>query len=125
MPIITGEAAVALVGALGGGFVVKLIDRHYQLKEKSMDAGASLRGELHQEIGALKADLKVLQMELDTWKTRYYGLFEKHALLKARLKMLHQRLQDLTGEESPVEDDEEDAAGNGDGQANQAIVPPR
>jgi predicted nuclease with TOPRIM domain len=108
MPLITGETAVALVGALGGGLFVKLIDRHYQLKEKSIDAGASLRTELHQEIGVLKADLKVLQTELDTWKAKYYGLFERHALLKAKVNGLRQRIKALTGEDEPVEDDGED-----------------
>ena len=119
--MITGETAVALVGALSGGFFVKLLDAHYRLKEKKFDAGTSLRGELHQEISALKADSRLLQTELDTWKTKYYGLFERNALLKARHKGLQIRISDLTGEEPEAEIDESEH--NGNGQSQVAVTP--
>jgi hypothetical protein len=107
MQFLTGETAVALIGAVGGGMFVKLIDRHYQLKEKDMDAGAHLRGELHDEIVSLKTDLKNVQRELDDWRKKYYRLFERHVLLKVINNGLRQRIEGLTGERIPPEAEED------------------
>jgi hypothetical protein len=107
LPILSGETLVAITGALGGGILVKLVDRRYQLKEKTIDVGEAFRKEARLDIVALKEELRLLRQEVVDWQTKYYKLFEENAILKAKHEVT---VSELAREESnhsrEVSDDE-------------------
>lgn len=86
---INGETVVAIVGALGGGLLVKFLDRLYQLKEKTVDVKEHQRQDAREDIAVLRKELDELRDELDVWKEKYYALFQETALLKAQIGLLN------------------------------------
>lgn len=107
MPILSGETLVAITGALGGGILVKLVDRRYQLKEKIIDVGEAFRKEARLDIAALKEELRLLRQEVVDWQTKYYKLFEEDAILKAKHEItLAELAKDPVHHAHVVSDDE-------------------
>ncbi len=92
MPWLTADMVVALLGATGGGFAVKVLDGHYRLREKNIDAGAGFRGELHSRVLELTAQLKEAQVDAVVWRDRYYHLFEHASLLRAAAQGIRKEL---------------------------------
>jgi dsDNA-specific endonuclease/ATPase MutS2 len=81
--IFTEETLVAVAGALGGGVLVKLVDRWYRLKEKGIDVNEAFRKDARLDIVSLKDELREAYKEYEIWQEKYYKLFEEKARLKA------------------------------------------
>lgn len=77
-------AVLSVVATALGGCAVKLVDKYYRMKEKTIDFGTSLRGELHTRMKELEEQVGVKQRELDEWKGKYYALLEINMEMKAR-----------------------------------------
>lgn len=92
MSIFSGETLVAITGALGGGILVKLVDRRYQLREKNLDVVEARRKDVRLDFSTLKEELKLVRQEAENWKAKYYALFEENALLKASYKVVVEEL---------------------------------
>lgn len=95
------ETVLALLGAGSGGFFLKLLDNRFRIKEKSMDAGALLRGELHARVLELQQEGKAWQAEMVVWRNRYYRLFALAVMQRAVAEQIRLRIQDITGESLP------------------------
>jgi len=91
MPLLTPETAIAIVGTLGGGALVKLVDRYYSLKEKTVDSGIEFRTELHARIAELLVQLKAEQAERTSWQEKYYALIAAGAMRDARITLLEDK----------------------------------
>jgi len=100
-PAVTLENVTALLtGVLGGGFfgglLMKLMERHYQSKDKELDDGTLLRKELHMEVVELRNDLMKAREEIDAWREKYYDQVAKDAAGKVELVALR-RLDNRIG----------------------------
>lgn len=101
MPWLTPETVVALAGAASGGIFVKLLDAHYRIKEKGMDEGSVLRGELHTRVTELTDQLAKSNARSDEWRDRYYRLFAHAAILHAQAQTQRQQLAEATHKPVP------------------------
>ena len=68
---------VALLAALGGGAIVKLIEVFFIPKSTREDFASKLRTELRDDIKTLREQLRQAEADVDIWKAKYYDLIEK------------------------------------------------
>jgi hypothetical protein len=80
-----GETIAAIASALSGGVLVKLVERHYEARGKSIEAAASLRAEYHQRVIELMEEVKAVNAQADQWQAKYYALFEENCRLKVSI----------------------------------------
>ena len=96
----------AILAALSGGVLTKLLDRHFGSKQRVQDrlAGmeARLREELRQEKEALRSEIGVLRKELDDWKTRYFELLRKYGESEVALQAAKNALKDAEEENAEL-----------------------
>lgn len=104
----------AVLGALGGGLGLKLLERlldHLLSRnDKTFDQGKALRDELRGDNVGLRAEIDQLQEEVETWQQKYYELYEKHLSILSDYKMavadgeiLRKRLSDIQSQLPPKE----------------------
>lgn len=72
---------LALLAALGGGAIVKLIEIFFIPKTTREDFAYKLREELRADIKTIRDERDKLENELDEWKAKYYDLLDKHSSL--------------------------------------------
>ena len=58
----------------------------------------------------LLAQVRALQTECDTWKQKYWDLFQQMALLRAQHRALCLRFEETTGSPPPPDEGEEPPA---------------
>lgn len=90
----TGAAIGGILGAIG----MKLIDKVFGLKRKSMDEASEIRAELRVEVARLNKQLIEMHDELDAWRDRFYKLSEENIILRAECKSLRSEIEDLRKE---------------------------
>ena len=78
-----GSGIFAVLGAIGGGLLVKLADRLITSSDHKLEDSADVRRELWERVEALEQRTIVMQRDLDEWKTKYYELLAEHHQLKA------------------------------------------
>lgn len=88
--------------AIGGGFLVKWIDRRYSLREKVMDSGVAIREELRVDVRDLKEELDKLQQKVEQWQLKYNDLYKMHVELQAEHKILLARFDELNRASQPI-----------------------
>ncbi len=77
------EVWIAVISALGGGTVIKLIEFFLIPKTTQVDYAAKLREELRQDIREYKNEVMLLRSEVNYWRRMYFVLIE--LLLKNRI----------------------------------------
>lgn len=70
------EILSAIVGIIGGGIGVKMIDAIFLPKAKQEDIASLIRDELRGDIQGYRDEVEKLRQDLDYWKTRYFELIE-------------------------------------------------
>lgn len=70
------EILSAIVGIIGGGIGVKMIDAFFLPKAKQQDIATLIREELRGDIQGYRDEVEKLRQDLDYWKTRYFELIE-------------------------------------------------
>lgn len=78
----------ALIGIVGGGFLLELLRRIVPPAERRLEEGAAIRAELRSEIATLRADVVRLAASVDEWQRKYYELAGEHAEMKIELHAL-------------------------------------
>jgi len=81
----------ALLGIVGGGFMLELLRRLVPPAERRLDEAATIRGELRAEIATLRSDVARLSAAVDAWQQKYYDLAAEHAEMRAELRALEKR----------------------------------
>ena len=66
----------AIIGIIGGGVGVKIVDAIFLPKVKQEDIATIIRDELRADIHGYKDEVDKLRQDLDYWKTRYFELIE-------------------------------------------------
>lgn len=89
---------IAIISALGGGTVIKLIEMFVLPKGTQIDYAAKLRDELRKDIDSLRKQIDHLQKDLDDWKKKYYDLLQRYSDLNSQYKDLLLKYTDLEGE---------------------------
>ena len=75
----------ALLGVVGGGFLLELLRRLIPPAERRLDEAKELRGELRDEVKSLRAEVKALQQTVDDWQQRYYALQREYDAMRSEL----------------------------------------
>lgn len=75
---------IALMAAIGGGALVKLIEIFFIPKSTREDFAYKLREELRADIKDIKQDKEKLEKESDEWKLKYYELLDKYSILNGK-----------------------------------------
>lgn len=74
--IMESQIISAIIGIIGGGVGVKIIDAIFLPKVKQEDIATIIREELRADIQGYKEEVEKLREDLDYWKTRYFELIE-------------------------------------------------
>ena len=88
------EIWVAIIGALGGTGVLKLIEWWLNKGRVREDTATQFRAELREELANTKADLIRVTGEVDKWKEKYFMLLEQFVVLKSDLHINLDKIQD-------------------------------
>lgn len=80
-------AWIALIGTIFGGAGLKVIEGVLTKGSKKVDAATAMREELRKESTALKEELRAVENELDSWKVKYFELFQDYIELKSMLNI--------------------------------------
>lgn len=79
------DAALALIGALAGGSVLKIIEYWLNRGKSQVDQQAQYRDELRKDIDTLRKELSETQTELDSYREKYFALRAETAAEAAKL----------------------------------------
>lgn len=82
----TITAIASLVGAVFAGTGLKVIEHWLKKTKDKQDTATELRDELRKELTQLKTELAKAEMEIDTWRQRYYEVIEQYILVKMQLQ---------------------------------------
>ncbi len=80
--MVLAEAWIALIGALGGGTLLKALDHFLSRSKIEQESQAAYRTELRSEIAALKEELDKVESEVDSWRKKYYEVQEEISRVK-------------------------------------------
>lgn len=79
----------ALIAALSGGAITKLLDKYFGQRQRVQDQLStmekSLREELQKEKTELRKEIAELRKEVDSWKEKYYLVLKENIELKTKL----------------------------------------
>jgi hypothetical protein len=93
-----------------GGMGLKLVERIFSYKEKTMELGyseaESIRGELRHEVETLRKDLYNVGRQLDEWKGKYFDLRSKFVELESRYNLLRLEMDLLIRKSAEESEDE-------------------
>lgn len=76
-------AWIALIGTVFGGAGLKVIEKVLSKGMVKDDIATNLRTELRKDATELRAELKVVEHELDNWKVKYFELLQQFIELKS------------------------------------------
>jgi len=111
VPTILGEfnsAIIAAIGALIVGVVMKFASKVTDKRKDALTEHLELRKELREELDAVKAEISILQQELDEWREKYYHQVEVTTLLQAELAAMRIEMSNYTSGEFTVPKDRDD-----------------
>lgn len=78
-----------LIALLGGGAAgaggTSLFKFILSRREQTLTNEEKLRQELQSQIDEMKEEIKVLRTEVNSWRDKYFEIYEEHVQLKARL----------------------------------------
>ena len=98
-PNLFGEfnsAIIAALGALVFGASMKFVSKLADKRKDTLNEHLELRRELREELDAVKAEINILQKELDEWREKYYHQVEVTTLLQAEIAALRLELSEYT-----------------------------
>lgn len=78
-------AWIALIGTLFGGAALKIVEGLFAKGTTKVDLATSLREELRKESTQLKEEVRLAEHELDTWKEKYYNLYQEYIDIKQQV----------------------------------------
>lgn len=78
------DAALALIGALAGGSVLKIVEFWLNRGKVAQEQNKAIRDELRRDMDALKAELTKVEADLDSWREKYWELREEFSAYKSR-----------------------------------------
>lgn len=86
------DAAFALIGALAGGSVLKIIEYWLNRGRAAQEQNNAYRAELRKDIESLRAELQMAkeeataaQVTVDEWRDKFYSLRDEFSVLKVKL----------------------------------------
>lgn len=96
----------AVLAAISGGVLTKLLDRHFGTKQRMHDRLADMEGRLREELRlekeALRKEIGALRKELDDWKQRYFELLRKFGETEVELQATRNALKDAEEENADL-----------------------
>ena len=98
-PNLFGEFNSAIISALGAlvfGALMKFVSKLTDRRKDTLNEHLELRRELREELDAVKAEINILQKELDEWREKYYHQVEVTTLLQAEIAALRLELSEYT-----------------------------
>lgn len=110
-PNLFGEfnsAIIAALGALVFGALMKFVSKLTDKRKDTLNEHLELRRELREELDAVKAEINILQKELDEWREKYYHQVEVTTLLQAELAALRIEMSNYTSGEFTAPKDKDD-----------------
>lgn len=90
-------AWIALIGTVAGGLGLKVTEHWLGRNKDKVDDAARIRDELRTEVTAQRAEIKVLEDEVEEWRAKYYDLRDLYIKLQTELTLA---LQDIKAAES-------------------------
>jgi predicted nuclease with TOPRIM domain len=90
------STVVATVAGLVVGVVMKFASKLTDRRKDNLAEHLQLRKELREELDAVKAEISVLQEELNQWRERYYQQVELTTILQAELASMRIELSEYT-----------------------------
>jgi len=97
MPEIS-QAWLALIGAILGGSGLKFIEHYLSRPKIKDDSATAFRNELREEVKNLRDELRKTEVELDTWRAKYYALLEEFSKAKIARDNALNKIQDVADE---------------------------
>jgi archaellum component FlaC len=86
----------AAIGALVVGTLIKFATKLTDGRKDSLAEHLTLRKELREELDIVKAEIGVLQKELNEWREKYYQQLELTTILQAEIASLRIELSEYT-----------------------------
>lgn len=83
----------ALAGTIFGGAGLELTKRWLNRSKDKDDTATLFRKELRDDLVSIKGELEGVERELDTWKEKYYTLYEKYLSVKGQLETALREIQ--------------------------------
>jgi uncharacterized coiled-coil DUF342 family protein len=80
------DAALALIAALAGGSVLKVIEYWLNRGKAEVDEQSRYRDELRKDIDTLRVELTKTQTELDSWREKYFSVRDQLSEAVAQIK---------------------------------------
>lgn len=78
--------AVLLGGGALGAMATSIFKYLTNRREQTLTNEEKLREELQEQIDALKEEVKELRTEVNSWREKYFEIYQEHVVLKARLE---------------------------------------
>lgn len=92
------QAWLALIGAVLGGSGLKFIEHYLSRPKIKDDSATAFRNELREEVKNLRDELRKTELELDTWRAKYYALLEEFSKAKIARDNALNKIQDVADE---------------------------
>lgn len=83
------------LGAVAGAIAIKIVERLFRMKKRSMDDSTAIRKELRDAIEKQDQKITGLYAELDEWREKYYKLLATNAELKVECVSMRGEIADL------------------------------
>lgn len=77
--------AVLLGGGALGAMATSIFKYLTNRREQTLTNEEKLREELQEQIDALKEEVKELRAEVNSWREKYFEIYEEHVVLKTKL----------------------------------------
>jgi chromosome segregation ATPase len=91
-------ALVGLAGTIAGGAGLEIVKRMFGLGERRLDDATAIRLELREEVTSLRNELRRVDAELDTWRTKYFEEVAQVHQLKAENHSIREENHELRGQ---------------------------
>lgn len=83
---------VALITAVVGAILVKLVDAYLGRGKAKADLAAQIRDELRKDVLTTRTNLDNCEEETDKWQDKYWLSVEENAQLKAAQALIHAKM---------------------------------
>lgn len=85
--ILTQPAVLALIGTVFGGVGLKIVEGLLNKSKTQEDIAATIRRELREDVTALRAEIRLVEADVDRWRAKYYEVMVELTDIKARLAL--------------------------------------
>lgn len=93
-------AWIALIGTLCGGLGLKVVEHWLGKSQRESTDAKDIRSELRQQITDQKEEIRLLEAEVDKWRTQYLDLRDKYTQQQTELIIA---LQNVKSQAPPIE----------------------